>query len=466
MIKQEISNLIAVKQSLDLSRYLYALYKLKFITNELIDIVKEFERYVIAKKTYTYDEDNVIRGSIVWSRALAAIPLHGSIPQIVIVRSVNTPENLALKLLLLYMKLKITSFYRKLCKCVDEIGKKLSFELSNPIDVIGLMKLDPIHIKNRFVDETIQKIDKAIKNTILFHVKYASMLIEFKDFEKMSTRDFDEICKKIEKELKKLIRIIESDAAKKWRPRWVSRLVELYEVVNRFLQELDNIVTVIEHVRGLEPKELLAEIKMYVRFMAWKLYELYILFLLLKALVNLLRSRNINFDDRKVIIQYDDRRKLLTIYWGKPLDTSNISLIKTLDNKIIDSDMIKRIRGRPDISIEIQNKVSIVLEAKFTKNPSYLTQSRFKVMAYMYEYGVDMGILAFPGISRNKQLDEEEAETFQLMKKAENADGVVIQLSNGSKLYLLPIIPLKKNLQRNIQTMEMILKNLITSYIQ
>lgn len=468
MIREDIDRFILTKSAYQLSKLLYGLHKLSSLVDQLMDLVNEFQKYIVMRKTYTYEEDNVIRGSVIWSRALVNITMFKPILQTIVIRTIDTPENTMLKLMLLHVKVLLLLLYRKICQDIKDIESKLAKELGGKVDVLGLIKADPEYIRRRFVEKHIQYIDRALRTSMLLHVRTSMRALEFADFDKMHSLELETISTKIEKELERLYRIVQSDSMKKWKPSWVFKAMTLYNNIKNSLHDLSNgVESAIKHLNKLGSEEIVRELKEYIRYMAWKLYELYILYLILLALRRTVEGLNISFDDRKVLVEYDDKRKLLTIYWGKPLQKSILSEVRTVDGKSLDSDLIYKLRGRPDLSIEMQGKVSIVLEAKFTRRIGYLTQARFKVMAYMYEYGADIGILAYPGVPRSPMsLDEEEQESFSIFKEAEEKNGLVIYLTNKSELHILPIKPLNTHYNANIDKLQRVVERfLITSIV-
>jgi hypothetical protein len=62
-----------------------------------------------------------------------------------------------------------------------------------------------------------------------------------------------------------------------------------------------------------------------------------------------------------------------------------------------DKEIAKKARGRPDISLwkvkDGERERLLVIECKFSDSPPYLTAGRFKAMAYLYEYGAQLGAL-------------------------------------------------------------------------
>jgi len=83
-----------------------------------------------------------------------------------------------------------------------------------------------------------------------------------------------------------------------------------------------------------------------------------------------------------------------------------------------------------------------VVKCKFSGNPTYITAGRFKVMAYMYEYNADLGILVFPDLDGRLVYDEEDRATSSLWDVMARNNGIAkITLSNGRSLYMVRADP-------------------------
>ncbi|MEM1771899.1 MAG: hypothetical protein QXN65_07645 [Ignisphaera sp.] len=63
-------------------------------------------------------------------------------------------------------------------------------------------------------------------------------------------------------------------------------------------------------MRMLRDMELRQQVKDYLRFLSWKLYELY---LVIKVLTEILSVSNTHPKDRKIVVEYNDR-KLLVLF--------------------------------------------------------------------------------------------------------------------------------------------------------
>lgn len=172
-----------------------------------------------------------------------------------------------------------------------------------------------------------------------------------------------------------------------------------------------------------------------VVFIDWKLYEIYIYYLLYELLESLgFRRLRCPLDGGPDLCLSDGRQRI-EVYFNKP---APCSIVSKYDGVPAD-----KVRGRPDAYIR-SDVVRIVIEAKFSTDPSYITAGRFKTMAYVYEYGADAGVLIFPSIE-GKGLDEEEKSTAELYQYMERYGGMVtIHLRDGRAIYLIRIDPAER----------------------
>ncbi|MFP3287089.1 MAG: hypothetical protein RXP86_07545, partial [Acidilobus sp.] len=110
-----------------------------------------------------------------------------------------------------------------------------------------------------------------------------------------------------------------------------------------------------------------------------------------------------------------------------------------------DEEIARKARGRPDISLKDKNrKRLLVIECKFSDDPNYLTAGRFKAMAYLYEYGAQLGALVFPELSEGRPYDGEEEGTRGLWSLVTQEDGLLklsLRDGAGQALYLIRVDP-------------------------
>jgi len=182
-----------------------------------------------------------------------------------------------------------------------------------------------------------------------------------------------------------------------------------------------------------------------IKFIMWKLYELYTFYLVAKYLES--KGYEIKKEgDEYVAIKGD---KVLRLMFNAPLPYS--SLIKVDDEISAD-----KYRGRPDITV-VQGK-PIIFECKYSTRVSYITMGRFKIMAYTYEYDPLTAILVYPGLEEGgNDVDSEDGATRRLDRIAKSKDGLLDFEYNNHVLYMMIADPLVKDDKENIDRIDKIL---------
>lgn len=114
---------------------------------------------------------------------------------------------------------------------------------------------------------------------------------------------------------------------------------------------------------------------------------------------------------------------------------------------------IARIKGRPDVSLVGEaggGEIRVAFECKYSDDPGYVAAGRFKVMAYMYEYGLRFGVLVFPDLGAGGEGDQdpqERAESQALLQTLRNVldrnelSICSFHLKDGRCLYMLRLDP-------------------------
>jgi len=208
-------------------------------------------------------------------------------------------------------------------------------------------------------------------------------------------------------------------------PRWLSEAWNAY----RLLKHLREGIWVTQPpLRG--GRDLLL-------MFAWRLYELYVAGIVLEALRELGYSVE-KADVNRFVLTRDNKAVELLLN----SDMEGSRLLSVDSNK----ETAKKARGRPDISLKDKNSERLlVIECKFSDNPNYLTAGRFKAMAYLYEYGAQLGALVFPELnSERRPYDDEDEGTRGLWSLITREDGLVrlsLRDGTGQVLYLIRVDP-------------------------
>ncbi|MCG3110073.1 hypothetical protein L3N51_02370 [Metallosphaera sp. J1] len=172
-----------------------------------------------------------------------------------------------------------------------------------------------------------------------------------------------------------------------------------------------------------------------IKLVLWRLYEIYIFFLVVKYLEG--EGFTVKKEGEAFVVQKGDKEIQLIL--NKDLDISQLESVDNLDN-------VNSFRGRPDLSLKARR--TILIECKYSNNVSYITASRFKIMAYAYEYDPITVILAYPGLDEKWMggqlppvLDVEERATFTMNEIAKREGFIEIAFKSSKKLYIVVLDP-------------------------
>ncbi|NAZ34057.1 MAG: hypothetical protein GU356_07210 [Pyrobaculum sp.] len=170
-----------------------------------------------------------------------------------------------------------------------------------------------------------------------------------------------------------------------------------------------------------------------VVFLDWRLYEIYIYFLLYEAM------KELGYAEAECApglcgdgdLCFESGTRRICILFNKPHESSIVASY--------DGEPAERLRGRPDAMINGGRR--IVVEAKFSSEPQYITLGRFKAMAYVYEYGADAGLLVFPDLEE-KRADLEDEATLEIYRYMRQHGGIaMVRLRDGRKIHLVRVDP-------------------------
>ncbi|MCY0860599.1 MAG: hypothetical protein OWQ54_09240 [Sulfolobaceae archaeon] len=171
-----------------------------------------------------------------------------------------------------------------------------------------------------------------------------------------------------------------------------------------------------------------------VKLILSKLYELFVYMLVARTLEEL--GFSLKIEEGMIKVKEAD----IVILFNTPI--KDYDIVERVDEYDINAEINFRIKGRPDISIRYDNASLILIECKYSEDPGYITEGRFKVMAYTYEYGATASFLVFPGLGEGGQSDEEEG-TIELYRQMGEKGWVDIRLRDGRKIYMVKIDPLE-----------------------
>ncbi|ABP95190.1 hypothetical protein HA72_1022 [Metallosphaera sedula] len=202
-------------------------------------------------------------------------------------------------------------------------------------------------------------------------------------------------------------------------PEWLRETFNLYYTLSQ-LKELS---------LGISTQKAPSMNKKMLKVILWKLYELYVFFIFVKYLER--EGFDVAKENGRYVAKKGNRR--LSLILNSDLDFSQLDSVDDLDNTEI-------FRGRPDLSLVAGN--SVLVECKYSSKVGYITSSRFKLMAYAYEYNPLTAILIYPGLDKEVEvMDSEEKATYQINEKAKEEGFVDINFKNSKKLYIVVLNP-------------------------
>jgi hypothetical protein len=208
-------------------------------------------------------------------------------------------------------------------------------------------------------------------------------------------------------------------------PRWLSEAWDAYKLL-KHLRE--GIWVTQPPLRG--GRDLLL-------MFAWRLYELYVAGIVLETLRELGYGVEKVDENRFVLMRDNEAVELLL---NSDMEESRLVCVGC------EEETAKKVRGRPDISLKDKNrKRLLVIECKFSEDPNYLTAGKFKAMAYLCEYGAQLGALVFPELnSEGRTYDDEDERTKGLYGLITQKDGLLrlsLRDGAGQALYLIRVDP-------------------------
>ncbi|MBP1356881.1 MAG: hypothetical protein JZD40_00070, partial [Sulfolobus sp.] len=208
-------------------------------------------------------------------------------------------------------------------------------------------------------------------------------------------------------------------------PEWLVTAFEAYNILLKIKKDLP----VGFKPRKRTKKDRLFLRRLFLRFLLWRLYELYSFYLVARYLERKGYIIRRSTYERGYVAEKNGKR--LNFYFNLQLDKSKL---KKVDAKTD----IRKFRGKPDITLA--NEKTIIIECKYSSRVGYITMGRFKIMAYTYEYDPDTAILVYPGLKKGNDYDEEDEATRELNDSVKK-EGYVQFSYNGKDLYMLKIDP-------------------------
>ena len=175
------------------------------------------------------------------------------------------------------------------------------------------------------------------------------------------------------------------------------------------------------------------------RIEPYKLYEVFTYYVTAVVLVEILYGSIITVLGDTIKIRTLDGTEYLIFYDKSIPERSWLHAGKVRFDKV---ERKKVPAGRPDVTLLLETKPLLVLDAKYTKSYEYLSQARYKILGYLNEYGTNVGAIVYdPDILAERPVDEEDLEFSGVLEEANKYDGAIIENANKC-IYLLPLRPL------------------------
>jgi len=449
LLKDVLRGISVKKEATTLSRAIAASYQLHQLTYTLKDLVMEAQKFAITKRVYSYEEAYEIRGVVLWSHTIKRMATLQPPLQLVLVKIFNTPEYVLLRYTITIVK-GLLEYYNEIFKSeVEKLLEILRMQIGlKRVIFEGFDKCIKKLISN--INTSISLLKRLEKKTILSQVVIARLPT------KTSPQQLLDVYKRRRRELVNLI------VKKPWKPKWVQKLLQITEQVEKLENELEKLRDIISHTSSMKSREARKIASASLRLLSWRLYELYVLYALLQAIAKLKYIRHVKLDEEKhqLYITFSNGKRLIVLY-NQPLENSILAQAKAewIRNGRVTSKIIQKMRGKPDIAIKTNSNTRlIILEAKFSNNPAYLSAAKFKILAYIYEYQAQVAILAYPAPPIKSSLDSEETEVAGILIEAYRKNGMKIEFRHTT-LYILPIVPHKNKFHENIQILQKVLSN-------
>jgi len=417
----------------EVAKALSAWNSVRGLLDDLLRIVNEARRYLVTKRGFEFEESWGLKGAIVWSSTIRNILSFRPPVVATYTRVLSEPEYVLLKSLIMKV-VNILSFCEK--ELSNAIGKAVSV-----VNVEALKVLAP----KGFV-------------TLASHVlnELRSLITRLRGIVDEYPLRFVHVAKDVNwTTIDRLARVVRS---RPWRPKWVEEMITLRHKIEEVEHNLRSLVNVVEVLHKRADTVSIRDVSRAVRFLAFRLYEVYVYLITVTAVVRALEGSIADILKRGVKVYYDYGKSLVIVYSKKPgASIIENAQAKWLSEEAVSRDELVKLAGRPDVGV--YNEVKVIIEAKFGNSLPYLTQARFKTLAYLYEYNANAGILAYPGPITGKGIDHEEQYTGKLLRKASKKGGLEIKLAQDKKLYILPLLPTET--QSNIEKMQKIIKALL-----
>jgi len=387
------------------------------ILGELSDAVSEVLRRLQVVTVEEVDvEQRAIRGRVLTSLAAKYWPV--ALPVVATKVSLETPANLLLVVTLLEVKKRVAGL-------LEGIPGRVSPEI-DPLRSVIVEKLESL----------VQRCDRLLSEPVLKPLTIKAL--RFADDERR-VAELEE-------------QVLEDSMRRPREYRGYARFLDLRRALHENLRVIEKDVRVLS--------ELLPALKISRE----KLYELYGFTLVLECIFSIVGGG--------CEVMVDSSGRVLSIYRnGERIDISYNALPQSVESRlrtaryygILDGEIkVDGLGGLPDtiaVSRRDDKRKLVVIDYKYTRDLSYLVQSRFKVYSYLNEFNADAAILVAPMPTNGLYSDEEAYEQRGFYLIAREYSGAIIKIDdNGKMLALVYVDPQEGCLERSKSALRKVLE--------
>ncbi len=186
-----------------------------------------------------------------------------------------------------------------------------------------------------------------------------------------------------------------------------------------------------------------------------KLYEIFCFTLLLKSISERVEVIRADVDERGQIIRLKLPEFEIDIaYNAIPAGVQSRVQLAKARGLLRDSVNVERLGGLPDTIILIRNRNlrRVVIDYKYTDDVSYIIQSRFKALAYLYEFDAETSVIISKPPKRADYLDEEVMDCRGFYEAIANHGGAEVEF-NGNRFVIAYVNPSEDSMEVNTNVM-------------
>ena len=395
-----------VDEYIELSGDVSDLFKAGALVRELVDVVK---RILVRMQRVSIDvvkiESYVVRGRVLVQLAAKLFPSY--VPVRVTEYRIETPANLLLVLTVLETLEAFKSSLRRLYSVnATEVMKVfrdiVARELRGAISLCEYLLGDPL------IRPLVLKASLILGN---------------------------------ERKIRDLERVVELECVRRRRELYV------YEELLKYRRLLKDKVRIVKKLAEQLHKTFLIKVS------PEKLYEIYGFTLVLGSLIEYFRIDdrwNIDVDEEGKVIVFEsplraEKIKIAISYNAIPSSVKSRFVAAKAHGLIEDGiPEVKNIQGLPDTIIKVEKSGErrlVIIDYKYSRDPSYLVASRYKVYGYLHEFDADVSALVAPGFAYDKVSEDEAYRQTGFYQTAQEKGGAVIHVDSGGKILALIFAP-------------------------